>query len=208
MKLILRVAAWGLVGLWIPLPAAGQGGIQLSVSLQDAPGNPGAVVAVTGVFGDDRFLNALKSGFPLRLDFLLELRERRENWFDRRVGGFGWDYVIAYDPVRDQFLLDDGFETLSLPTPRALRDRVETRYDAGSYPPDQDGTYYYRATLEAVTVSDEDVDEVYAWLRGDADSSSRRSPSPITRMARRLLVQVAPLPRESASANSATFRWP
>ena len=185
-----------------------QDGIRLAVSVQDTGGNPGAVIAVSGVFQDDRFVNALESGFPLRLDFQLELRESKRNWFDRSVGGFGWDYVIVYDPVREEFLLDDGLETLVISSREALRRRVETQYDAGSYPPDGEGTYYYRATLEAITLSDEDIDEVYDWLRGDADTTVDRTPSPLTRVARRLLVQVAPLPQERASANSRTFRWP
>lgn len=178
------------------------------MALQDSGGNLRAVIDVAGVFADDRFIKALESGFPLRLDFRLELRERRSNWFDRTVGGFGWDYVIAHDPVRDQFLLDDGLETIALASRDALRRRIETRYDAGSFPPDRDGTYYYRVTLDAITLSDEDIDEVYEWLNGEADSTRDRSPSPLTRIARKLLVQVAPLPRESAAANSPTFRWP
>lgn len=203
-----RTGVLALATLFAPLPALGQDGIRLIVTLEDGSGNPAAIIDVSGLFGDDRFLNALESGFPLRLDFTLELREPRSGWFDRSVGGFGWDYVIAYDAVRDRYLMDDGQETIILPSARALRGRIETRYDAGSYPPDRDGTFYYRVTLDAVTVSDEDIDEVYAWLRGDPEPAGGRSASPLTRMARRLLVQVAPLPRERASANSPRFRWP
>jgi hypothetical protein len=62
------------------------------------------------------------------------------------------------------------------------------------------------ARPRARTLSDEDVDEVRAWLRrGDAEQADRDPPGFLARAARRLLVQVAPLPRITLEARTAEF---
>jgi len=50
------------------------------------------------------------------------------------------------------------------------------------------------------------VDEVYAWLRGDgAEQGDRDRPGLLARTARRVLVQVAPLPRITLEARTREF---
>ena len=72
--------------------------------------------------------------------------------------------------------------------------------------PDEPGEYYFNATVTVTTLTDEDVDEVFAWLRGEgADEVSRDKPGLVTRTARKLLVRVAPLPRVEIEGKSEKF---
>lgn len=159
-------------------------------------GNGSTVVNVVlrDLLGDDRFLNAMESGFPLYVEYRVELKQPRSLW-DRTVAGVEWEYVVLYDPVRHRFNLEDAEGTEILQDRDALRRRLERVYVV-DLEPDVEGEYYYRASVGARTLSDEDVDEVFAWLKGeDVDAERRQRPGLITRTARRLLVQVAPLPR-------------
>ena len=166
-----------------------------------------AAVSVRGLLSDARFLSAMRSGFPLYLEYQVELRETRSNWFDREVSDAGVEFVVLHDPVREVFAVElaDGREELR--DEAELRRWLETVY-LFEIPPDGDGTFYYAVTVNARTLSDADVDEVFDWLKGDDDTTSVRRHGFITRSARRLLVQVAPLPRASESGRSDRFRWP
>jgi hypothetical protein len=48
------------------------------------------------------------------------------------------------------------------------------------------------------------VDEVFAWLKGESEGAPHR-PGFVTRTARKLLIQVAPLPRIAVEGRSAEF---
>jgi hypothetical protein len=65
------------------------------------------------------------------------------------------------------------------------------------------------AVLNARTLSDEDLDEVFAWLEGEAGRAPRHErPGWITRTARRHLVLVASLPATTVEAQSADVTLP
>ena len=69
------------------------------------------------------------------------------------------------------------------------------------------GEFYFHAAVSARTLEDEDVDEVFGWLKGEHPDSIRRNrPGIVTRAARRLLVQLAPLPRVTLEAETERFR--
>ena len=70
--------------------------------------------------------------------------------------------------------------------------------------PTEAGTFYYQVSVRARTLSDEDVDEIFAWLRGNG-ADSVRPPNIFSRTARRLLVQMAPLPRLRREGKSQEF---
>ncbi len=127
--------------------------------------------------------------------------------FDPVVDRYYLEYVILYDPVRESFLFDDANAREEISSEIALRRKLESVYVFGLLPNDE-GRFYYGVTVNARTLSDEDVDEVFDWLKGDNDTTAVRHRSLLSRMARRLLVQVAPLPRISVSAKTETFRWP
>jgi hypothetical protein len=166
---------------------------------------PTARVSLHGLLDDDRFLSAMESGFPLYIEYRVELRESRSLW-DRTVDRLEWQYVVLYDPVRLRYRVEYFDGTDYLPDVSALRQRLQDVYPVSGLQPDQPGEYYFNAVVTVTTLTDEDVDEVFAWLRGeDADSLSRDRPGFVTRTARKLLVRVAPLPRMEVEGKSDKF---
>jgi hypothetical protein len=183
---------------------------------QSAPGlhltlsgdsTPAVVVTAVDVLTDDRFIGAMESGFPLYVEFRVELRQPRSLW-DRTVARAVWERVVLYDPVRARYVLEDPDGTEIVADRAALERRL-----AGPWrvllASDDHGRFYYRAVVRARTLSDQDVDEVFAWLKGeDVETVETRRPGFLTRVARRLLVEVAPLPSLELQARSATFAIP
>jgi hypothetical protein len=168
---------------------------------------PGVYVSLNGLLDNDHFVSAMESGFPLHVVYKVELRQSRSMW-DRTVARAEWDFVVLYDPVRERFVLEDPYGTEVLPSRSQLRDRLNQVYFL-ELAPDQTGEFYYSAAVDAATLEDEDVDEVFEWLRGEsADSLRRKRPGFITRTARSLLVRIAPLPRVTVQAQSNRFTRP
>ena len=203
MRLALLAAACAL-GLSHGLKAQASSGLALVLS-GDSP--PAVTVTVAEVLTDDRFIGAMESGFPLYVEFRVELRQPRSLW-DRTVARTVWERVVLYDPVRTRYVLEDPDGTEIVADRAALERRL-----AGPWPvrlaPDSDGRFYYRAVVRARTLSDADVDEVFAWLKGeDVEAVETRRPGFFTRAARRLLVEVAPLPSMELQARSEGFSMP
>ncbi len=178
----------------------------MRVTLSDDE-TPQALVAVAGLLADGRFLGAMESGFPLHVEYRVELRESRSMW-DRTVSRVEWGYVVLYDPVRERYRLEFSEGTEIVRDQAVLRQRLETVVTVGLVP-DEDGDFYYKAVVNARTLDDEDVDEVFAWLKGeDVDSLRQQRPGLLTRTARRLLVRMAPLPLVTLEGRSDKFRKP
>lgn len=183
---------------------AGQARPVVRIELEEKE-NQTARVSLHGLLEDNRFLSAMESGFPLYVEYRVELRESRSLW-DRTVAAVDWEFVVLYDPVRRRYRVEYFEGTDYLPDVDALRERVEAPYPVTELQPDGPGSYYFSAVVNATTLTDEDVDEVFAWLRGEgADSVSRDRPGFVTRTARKLLVRVAPLPRMQIEAKSEKF---
>ena len=205
---MLRRAAATVAGCVILVTnASAQQQPDVVVELRHRGESPAASVSIRGLLSDARFLSAMQSGFPLYLEYQVELRRTRSNWFDDVVSQTSWEYVVHFDPVRETFVVENAFGREELSGEDALQRLVETVL-VFELTPDREGRYYYSATVSARTLSDSDVDEVFDWLKGDDDTTSVRRHGFITRSARRLLVQIAPLPRFSESAESPKFRWP
>lgn len=167
---------------------------------------PEALVSLQSLLAGGRVTRAMESGFPLYVEYRVALRESR-SWKDRTVRTFAWDYVVLYDPVREVFVVEQPDSTIELPTPRALSAHLASVYVVG-LEPDEPGSYYYEAVVSARTLSDEDVDEVFAWLKGAGGDSARvHRPGFITRAARRMLVRVVPLPQMQLKGRSPDFRF-
>jgi len=181
----------------------GQERPELQVALRGSA-SPEVDVSLRGLLADNRFLDAMESGFPLYVEFRVELRQSRSLW-DRTVAREEWEFVVLYDPVRDRYVLEEAEGTEYIPTRRLLEDRLQDVYGV-RIRPDRDGEFHFHAAVDARTLSDEDVDEVFAWLKGeDVDSLPVERPGWFTRTARRLLVQVAPLPRVHLEGRTEDF---
>jgi hypothetical protein len=114
--------------------------------------------------------------------------------------------VVFFDPVRELYVVEAPEVTEQFSTLPDLRNRVAQRYRIETLHPTDPGRYYYSATVNARTLSDSDIDEVFAWLKGEqGDSTEFERPGFVTRAARRLLVRVAPLPRVTLENRTGDF---
>ncbi len=162
---------------------------------------PSSLVSVNDLLNEQRFLQALESGFPLYVEYKVTLK-RTGSLRDRTVSEpVVWEYVVLFDPVRERFTVETPDGTERLPDREALRTRLAQVYRV-PLEPDRPGDYYCASEVTARTLSDEDVDETFAWLKGQSGG-----PGLLDRIARRVLLEVAPLPRLKLSARSARFAW-
>ena len=99
----MRLLWWATVALAAPL-TPGVGTAQsptLTVTVQ----NNAPRVRSTGLLADGKFVGLMRSGFPLRLHYRLELWRVRTSWFDQFVREVSWDAVARNDPLADDFVL-------------------------------------------------------------------------------------------------------
>jgi hypothetical protein len=182
---------------------------EVEVDLIPTDDIPDVEVGVRGLLSDSRFLNAMESGFPLYVEFNVALRNSRTAWFDGTEDEYTLEYVVYFDPVRELYVVEARGVTEQFSAISDLRARVAQRYRIEFFNPERPGRYYFAATVNARTLSDSDVDEVFAWLKGEGDdSTSLERPGFVTRTARRLLVRVAPLPRITLEGRTHDFRVP
>lgn len=169
---------------------------------------PVARVQAAGLLDDGKFVELMRSGFPLRLHFRLELWKDRSGWFDRYITGVDWDAVARDDPLAEEFVLirtgggvthynttEDLAAALSMPYRVTLAAR-------GS------GRFYLVARLDVTTLNDTDLEELTRWLRGDvtpAVSGRENLGQALAHGAQRALVRIAGLPTLTLEARSEVF---
>lgn len=179
----------------------------LTVTLQ----NEVPRVQSTGLLADGRFVALMRSGFPLRLHYRLELWKVRSSWFDQFAREVPWDAVARHDPLADDFVLirTDGSVT-RYATPEELARALEIPYTIPLRPPTgNDGRFYFLCRLEVSTLNDTDLEELSRWLKGDvgpAVSGEGNFGQALVRGAQRVLVRIAGLPRQRLEARSPTIR--
>jgi hypothetical protein len=162
---------------------------------------------------DARLLSMLRSGFPLRMHYRVELWRSRSGWFDAFSRAVEWDVVVRHEPLLDQYAVNTiipgrtrenrytGLETLS----RALNNVV---YQI-AFRIIEPGDYYYATALQVNTLSDSDLDELERFLRGEpgTDAGEERDfGEAVGRGATRLLLKLAGLPSLRVEGRSGKFR--
>ena len=182
------------------LPAAAQDP-SLSIILQNGVPRVQAVA----LLANGKFVGLMRSGFPLRLHFRLELWRARASWFDQYMRDATWDAVAHYDPLADDYVLlrSDG-ATARFATADALARALEIPYKV-VLAPKGTGRFYYLCRLEVSTLNDTDLREVERWLKGDvspAVSGQGDLGDALVRGAQRILVRIAGLPRLTLEARS------
>jgi hypothetical protein len=198
-----RVLALSLALAAGAAPAAAQ-----RAALAVAAESTTARVQATGLLADSQFVALLRSGFPLRLHYRLELWRVRSSWFDVFVREVGWDAVARHDPLTDEFVLLRTGGSASRHASSEDLDRALTLPYRVSLPAPAGDSYYYLARLEATTLNQSDIDELTRWLRGDvgpAVSERRDVGDALARGAQRTLLRLAGLPRLELEAQSGRF---
>jgi hypothetical protein len=169
---------------------------------------PVARVQATGLLDDGKFVELMRSGFPLRLHYRLELWKDRSGWFDRYITGWDWDAVARDDPLAEEFVLirtgggvtrynttEDLAAALSVPYRLTLAAR-------------ESGRFYLVGRLDVTTLNDTDLEELTRWLRGDvtpAVSGRENLGQALAHGAQRALVRIAGLPTLTLVARSEVF---
>jgi len=166
-------------------------------------------VRSSGLLADGKFIGLMRSGFPLRLHYRLELWRVRASWFDQFVREVNWDAVARNDPLADDFvLIRQGGAVSRYATAEVLAAALDIPYTI-TVRPAASGRYYFVARLEVTTLNDTDLQELSRWLSGDVGPVVGGEGSfgeALARGAQRVLVRLAGLPRQRLEARSPTFR--
>jgi hypothetical protein len=197
------------------LEAQDTGPIRLHVVLtQDSSsrGSRAPVVRAENLLGgESRWLNALRSGLPVRLHYRVEVWRSKEGWFDNFSRQIEWDVVVRHEPLLDQYTL------LTLVGARRQERRYATLDALGAalafayqvnVRPDEAGSYYYAASLQVSTLSDSDLDELERFLAGDLGNGGQGGEgigNAVGRGATRFLLRLAGLPSLRLEARSPRF---
>jgi hypothetical protein len=199
--------AVALGALLTATPAAGQGP---TLVLDLLAGPPRAAVSVRGVLDRRAFLDALESGFPLYMEYRVRLR-RPQPLRDRTIREDVWELVVVHDPVQDRYTVRTATSTEVIPDPVALGARLSqvAIVPFGDPPGSGSGEFFFDAVVTARMLSDDDVDEAFAWLRGEGgDSAHVEDPGLLARLARRVLIRVTALPNVRLEARTERFTAP
>jgi len=167
-----------------------------------------ARVQATGLLDDGRFADLMRSGFPLRLHFRLELWRERSGWFDRFLTGVEWDAVARHDPLADEFnLIRTGGGVTRYTTTEDLAAALAVPYRV-ALEARGDGRFYLLAHLDVTTLNDTDLEELTRWLKGDvtpAVSGRENLGQALAHGAQRALVRIAGLPTVTLEERTGTF---
>jgi len=206
----VRLLWWAALALAPPLALTPQVGLAQSPTLTVTLQNNLPRIRSTGLLADGKFLGLLRSGFPLRLHYRLELWRVRSSWFDQFVREVTWDAVARNDPLADDFvLIRQGGAVRRYATSDELAAALEIPYTVTLRPTATSGRFYFVVRLEVTTLNDTDLQELSRWLSGDVGpvvSGEGNFGEALARGAQRVLVRLAGLPRQRLEARSPTFR--
>jgi hypothetical protein len=203
------------IGLAAPLrPAHSQAPVRLTVRLaaDSLPsGSRSPVVRSEHLLDDGRWLDALRSGLPVRLHYTVGVWRSRGGWFDAFERQAEWDVVLHHEPLLDEYtvltLVGGGARERRYATIDALSAALAFAYQV-SVRPAEAGRYYYTASLEISTLSDSDLDELQRFLEGDLGDVAQGKESAgdaLGRGATRFLLRLAGLPSLRLEVRSPTF---
>jgi hypothetical protein len=188
------------------LPAQDSAAVSLEVTLAGSTRDP--VVRTRNLLEETPWLAALRQGLPVRLQYRLETWRSREAWLDEVERQVEWTIVVRHEPLLDQFLVTRlGPGTAIVPrrvaTPGALAELLGARYQFQIVPQDE-GRYYYTASLAVATLSDSDLDQFERVLKGEIDPRSAEGGS-LAQRTRRLILRLAGFPTLNLTAASEAF---
>src|SRR5262249_19125024 len=118
----------GLIGIAMllaggagPIAAQDTTEVRLAGELAAASASNGGRAPISRTYNlltDAPWLSMLRSGFPVRLHYRLEVWRSRSGWFDQIERAQDWDVVARHEPLLEQFTV----------TRLVGRNRVENRY--------------------------------------------------------------------------------
>lgn len=187
--------------------------IEIQLPPQARLAEEGPLVSARGILGDRYLSELVRSGFPARLRFRVELwaEGRLVNELQRVVE---WEVVVRPRGADDRYevLQFVGGRPLSLGAFARLEeaDATVARPVRAPIQPGRDGRRrYYLARVDVAALSVTDLDEVNRWLRGELQPAVRGERNPgtaLTRGIRTVATRLLGGERRSYEARSAGFR--
>src|SRR5207302_1051253 len=111
-------------------------------------------VQTTGLLADGKFVGLMRSGFPLRLHYRLELWRSRSGWFDQYISEASWDAAARHDPLADDFvLIRTGRSVTRYGTPADLQPGLELPYRVNLKVKGSGKLYFLRRLAEPTQMS-------------------------------------------------------
>jgi hypothetical protein len=197
------------------LPLQAQRGVQLEVVAPPRAQltTTGPAVTARGVLADRELRDLLRSGFPARLYFRVELWSSGGffNDLERQVD---WHVIVLYDPLEQLYrvarIVGEGVTSLGTYSDvTAAEAALSLPFRPPITVPRRDERLYYRAKLDVEMLSLSDLDEVERWLRGELRPAVRGQRNPgtaLTRGVRTLLVRLLGGERRHYEVRTGTFR--
>ncbi len=122
-------------------------------------------IQTTGLLADGKFVGLMRSGFPLRLHYRLELWRSRSGWFDQYISEASWDGVARHDPLADDFvLIRTGGSVTRYGTPDDLERGLELPYRV-NLKVKGSGNFYFLCRLDVTTLNDTDLEELTRYVQ-------------------------------------------
>ena len=150
----------------------------------------GPRITTTGVLGNSKLQEFIRSGFPARLIYRIELWSRNR-YFDDREAGAEWVVIVDYDQLQRTYTVRRQVGDRLIPsgpyrTIAEVEAAIATPMEAPIRTPSSRRRFYYHAVLEIEKLSVSDLDELNAWLKGELKPATRGQRNPGTSLARGL----------------------
>jgi hypothetical protein len=208
-----RVALAALALATLPVAAQRRPELEIVLPPAEVLGTEGPLVRAVNVLSDPKIRRLLDSGFPVYLQFRVELWSAG-GFFNALRGTTEWDVVVRYDPLgkRYQFVRLIGDRVVASARFSAFANavaEVERPYRAPLPGVRQVDRQYYNVVLELDALSRDDLDELELWLKGELRPAVRGDRNPGTalgRGVRELFVRLLGAERWNLERRSPTFR--
>ena len=199
--------------LCAPLAAQERAGIDVTLPTASRLTAEGPLVRARRMLDDAPMRELLRSGFPARLHFRVELWADGR-WFDDLQRAVEWDVIVRFQGVQQTYevLQVVGERALSLGTFAKVEDAdaaVARPLRVPLSAPAENRRFYYLADVQVESVSASDLDEVSRWLRGELEPAVRGDRNPgtaLTRGLRSLATRLLGGERREYSQRSPSFR--
>lgn len=175
----------------------------------------GPRITTTGVLNDSKLQEFIRSGFPARLHYRIELWSRKRGFDDPEANAV-WVFLVEYDQLQrtytikrqagDRLVASGPYRTIA-----EVQAALATPFEAPVRAPNSGQRMYYHVVLEIEKLSLSDLDELEAWLRGELKPATQGQRNPGTALIRGFQTLILRMlggenPRYEASSETFTPR--